>query len=33
MVGMGKLGSWFLLMLISYTLVAAINRPHPLARK
>jgi len=27
MVGIGKLGSWFLLMLISYTLVALINRP------
>jgi uncharacterized membrane protein YoaT (DUF817 family) len=27
MVGLGKLGSWFLLMLISYTLVAALNRP------
>jgi uncharacterized membrane protein YoaT (DUF817 family) len=26
-VGIGKLGSWFLLMLISYTLVAALNRP------
>ena len=29
-VGIGKLGSWFLLMLISYTLVAAINRPQPM---
>jgi uncharacterized membrane protein YoaT (DUF817 family) len=27
LVGIGKLGSWFLLMLISYTLVAALNRP------
>jgi uncharacterized membrane protein YoaT (DUF817 family) len=27
LVGAGKLGSWFLLMLISYTLVAALNRP------
>ncbi len=27
MVGFGKLGSWFLLMLISYTLVAWLNRP------
>jgi uncharacterized membrane protein YoaT (DUF817 family) len=27
MVGIGKLGSWFLLMLISYTLVAWLNRP------
>jgi uncharacterized membrane protein YoaT (DUF817 family) len=26
-VGAGKLGSWFLLMLISYTLVASLNRP------
>ena len=26
-VGIGKLGSWFLLMLISYTLVAWVNRP------
>jgi uncharacterized membrane protein YoaT (DUF817 family) len=26
MVGFGKLGSWFLLMMISYTLVAAIKR-------
>jgi uncharacterized membrane protein YoaT (DUF817 family) len=31
MVGIGKLGSWFLLMLISYTLVAAVNRPQPMA--
>ncbi|MFA5955627.1 DUF817 domain-containing protein [Hyphomicrobium sp.] len=27
LVSVGKLGSWFLLMLISYTLVAALNRP------
>ena len=29
-VGVGKLGSWFLLMLISYVMVSAINRPRPL---
>ena len=29
-VGVGKLGSWFLLMLISYVMVTAINRPRPL---
>lgn len=27
-VGVGKLGSWFLLLLISYTLVAAVYRPN-----
>jgi uncharacterized membrane protein YoaT (DUF817 family) len=27
LVSIGKLGSWFLLMLISYTLVASLNRP------
>ncbi len=27
LVGLGKLGSWFLLLLISYTLVAAIKQP------
>lgn len=27
LVSVGKLGSWFLLMLISYTLVASLNRP------
>ena len=26
-VSLGKLGSWFLLLIISYALVAAINRP------
>jgi uncharacterized membrane protein YoaT (DUF817 family) len=31
LVSFGKLGSWFLLMLISYTLVAAINRPAPMS--
>lgn len=29
-VGAGKLGSWFLLMLVSYVSVTAINRPRPL---
>lgn len=29
MVSLGKLGSWFLLLLISYTLVALIHRPRP----
>jgi uncharacterized membrane protein YoaT (DUF817 family) len=27
LVSMGKLGAWFLLMIISYTLVAVLNRP------
>jgi uncharacterized membrane protein YoaT (DUF817 family) len=27
MVPMAKLGSWFLLMIISYVMVSAINRP------
>ena len=27
MVGLGKLGAWFLLMIISYVLVAVVNRP------
>ena len=27
LVGIGKLGAWFLLMIISYTLVAVLNRP------
>ena len=27
MVGLGKFGSWFLLLIISYTLVALIKRP------
>ena len=26
-VSLGKLGSWFLLLIISYALVAAVNRP------
>jgi uncharacterized membrane protein YoaT (DUF817 family) len=29
MVSLGKLGAWFLLMIISYVLVAAVNRPRP----
>jgi uncharacterized membrane protein YoaT (DUF817 family) len=29
MVSFGKLGSWFLLLLISYALVALVNRPLP----
>ncbi len=29
MIGVGKLGAWFLLMLISYALVARLNRPQP----
>jgi uncharacterized membrane protein YoaT (DUF817 family) len=28
-VSLGKLGSWFLLLLISYALVALVNRPLP----
>lgn len=32
MVSFAKLGAWYLLMIISYTLVAAINRPAPLAQ-
>ena len=27
LVSLGKLGSWFLLLIISYALVAAVNRP------
>lgn len=30
-VGLGKLGSWFLLMIISFVLVATVNAPRPLA--
>jgi uncharacterized membrane protein YoaT (DUF817 family) len=30
MVGPGKLGAWFLLMIISYVLVAVVNRPQPM---
>ena len=30
LVSAGKLGAWFLLMIISYTLVALLNRPEPL---
>ena len=29
LVSMGKLGAWFLLMIISYTLVALLHRPEP----
>ena len=29
-VGIGKLGAWFLLMLISYVLVSIVDRPRPL---
>jgi uncharacterized membrane protein YoaT (DUF817 family) len=29
-VGLGKLGSWFLLMIISFVLVASVNGPRPL---
>jgi hypothetical protein len=28
-VSLGKLGSWFLLLIISYALVAIMNRPQP----
>jgi uncharacterized membrane protein YoaT (DUF817 family) len=31
-VGVAKLGSWFLLMLVSYAMVTIINRPAPLAQ-
>ncbi len=30
LVPLGKLGAWFLLMIISYTLVALLNRPEPM---
>jgi uncharacterized membrane protein YoaT (DUF817 family) len=29
MVSLGKLSSWFLLLIISYVMVAAVNRPAP----
>jgi uncharacterized membrane protein YoaT (DUF817 family) len=32
-VSFGKLGSWFLLLLISYALVAVVNRPQPIVAK
>jgi uncharacterized membrane protein YoaT (DUF817 family) len=32
LVHLGKLGSWFLLLIISYALVAAVNRPEPMRR-
>jgi uncharacterized membrane protein YoaT (DUF817 family) len=31
-VGVAKLGSWFLLMLVSYVMVTIVNRPEPLPR-
>jgi uncharacterized membrane protein YoaT (DUF817 family) len=31
MVSLGKLSSWFLLLIISYVMVAAVNRPQPYA--
>ena len=31
LVSLGKLGAWFLLMIISYTLVALLHRPQPMA--
>lgn len=33
MVSVAKLGSWFLLLIISYTLVTLVNRPQPLERR
>jgi uncharacterized membrane protein YoaT (DUF817 family) len=32
-VSLGKLGSWFLLLIISYALVAIVNRPQPIEEK
>jgi uncharacterized membrane protein YoaT (DUF817 family) len=32
-VSLGKLGSWFLLLIISYALVAIVNRPQPIEQK
>ncbi|MBL8590536.1 MAG: DUF817 domain-containing protein [Methylobacteriaceae bacterium] len=32
MVGLGKLGAWFLLLVISYAMVAAVARPQPRAQ-
>ena len=32
MVSPAKLGSWFLLLIISYTLVSLINRPREMGR-
>jgi uncharacterized membrane protein YoaT (DUF817 family) len=32
MVPMAKLGSWFLLMIISYVMVAMVNRPQPMGK-
>jgi uncharacterized membrane protein YoaT (DUF817 family) len=31
MVPLTKLGAWFLLMIISYVMIAALNRPQPYA--
>ena len=33
MVSLGKLSSWFLLLIISYAMVAAVNRPAPYRRQ
>jgi len=33
MVSLGKLSSWFLLLIISYAMVAAVNRPMPYRRQ
>jgi uncharacterized membrane protein YoaT (DUF817 family) len=33
MVRLGKLGAWFLLLIISYTLVAAVNRPRAVRQR
>ena len=32
-VSLGKLGSWFLLLIISYALDAIVNRPQPIEQK
>ena len=31
-VSIAKLGSWFLLMIISYVMVSAVNRPRPIGQ-
>ena len=33
MVSLGKLGSWFLLLIISYTLVSLVNAPRVMAAR
>ncbi|MCC6920064.1 MAG: DUF817 domain-containing protein [Alphaproteobacteria bacterium] len=33
MVPLSKLSSWYLLMIVSYTMVAFVNRPQPMARR